>query len=124
MGYSPGCSEVEAGPDAPCHPEQLLSVLQVFGQALLQQDINVFRLSLAALEDLNAKWKLYHKVRKLTKDAFFLVYFRHDVHEVRIKFHDDQKQTRHQHNKKKRRFMFVDKETTFLAFQETLKSSF
>lgn len=65
LGYSPGCSEVEAGPDTPCHPEQLLSVLRVFGQSLLQQDINIFRLSLAALEDLNSKWKLYHKVRKL-----------------------------------------------------------
>lgn len=61
LGYSPGCSESEIGPDTPQKPEQLLAVLQVFGQALLQPDINIFRLSLAALEDLNNKWKLYHK---------------------------------------------------------------
>lgn len=62
LGYSPaGCSETEVGPDAPQKPEQLLAVLQVFGQALLQPDINIFRFSLAALEDLNNKWKLYHK---------------------------------------------------------------
>lgn len=41
---------------------QLMAVLQVFGQALLQQDINIFKLSLASLEDLNAKWKLYLNV--------------------------------------------------------------
>ncbi|KAG5885493.1 Exportin-6 [Gonioctena quinquepunctata] len=62
LGYSPGCSDSEIGPEQPQKPEQLLAVLQVFGQALLQQDMNIFRLSLAALEDLNAKWKLYHKI--------------------------------------------------------------
>ncbi|KAJ8947794.1 hypothetical protein NQ318_019466 [Aromia moschata] len=62
LGYSPGCSESEVGPDQPQKPEQLLAVLQVFGQALLQPDINIFKLSLIALEDLNAKWKLYHKI--------------------------------------------------------------
>lgn len=62
LGYSPaGCGETEVGPDAPQKPEQLLAVLRVFGQALLQPDINIFRLSLATLEDLNNKWKLYHK---------------------------------------------------------------
>lgn len=50
-------------PDSPQQPELLLAVLQVFGQALLQPDINTFRTSLLALEDLNTKWKLYHKVR-------------------------------------------------------------
>ncbi|XP_023020105.2 exportin ellipsoid body open [Leptinotarsa decemlineata] len=62
LGYSPGCSDSGIGPDHPQKPEQLLAVLQVFGQALLQQDMNIFRLSLAALEDLNGKWKLYHKI--------------------------------------------------------------
>ncbi|KAJ8970467.1 hypothetical protein NQ317_009441, partial [Molorchus minor] len=61
LGYSPGCSESEIGPDRPQKPEQLLAVLQVFGQALLQHDISIFRLSLAALEDINSKWRLYHK---------------------------------------------------------------
>ncbi|CAH1116071.1 unnamed protein product [Phaedon cochleariae] len=61
LGYSPGCSDSEIGPDHPQKPEQLLAILQVFGQALLQQDMNIFRLSLVALEDLNGKWKLYHK---------------------------------------------------------------
>lgn len=62
LGHSPGCSETEPGPDSPQQPAQLLAVLQVFGQALLQPDINTFRTSLTALEDLNSKWKLYHKV--------------------------------------------------------------
>ncbi|CAH0564345.1 unnamed protein product [Brassicogethes aeneus] len=61
LGYSPGCSEMEAGPDSPQKPEQLLAVLNVFGQALEQSDINIFRSSLLALEDLNNKWKLYQK---------------------------------------------------------------
>lgn len=64
LGYSPGCSESEAGPDIPQHSEQFLCVLEVFGQALLQQDLNIFRLGLAAIEDLNNKWKLYYKVTK------------------------------------------------------------
>lgn len=59
LGYSPVYSETES--DAP-EPMQLMAVLQVFGQALLQQDINIFKLSLASLEDLNAKWKLYLNV--------------------------------------------------------------
>lgn len=67
MGYSPGCSDSDPGVEHPQKPEQLLAVLQVFGQALLQQDLNIFRISLAALEDLNSKWKLYHKVRNHKK---------------------------------------------------------
>ncbi|KAF5293825.1 hypothetical protein FQA39_LY03310 [Lamprigera yunnana] len=62
LGHSPGCSETEPGPDSPQQPAQLLAVLQVFGQALLQPDINVFRTSLLALEDLHSKWKLYQKM--------------------------------------------------------------
>lgn len=62
MGHSPGCSDLNPAPDNPQQPEQLLAVLQVFGQSLLQPDINTFRTSLAAIEDLNSKWKLYHKV--------------------------------------------------------------
>ncbi|CAG9863214.1 unnamed protein product [Phyllotreta striolata] len=62
LGYSPGCSDTDQGIEHPQKPEQLLAVLQVFGQALLQEDLNVFHLSLAALEELNSKWKLYHKM--------------------------------------------------------------
>lgn len=61
LGYSPGCSE-DAGPDTPRKPEHLLAVLNVFGHALEQNDINVFRSSLWSLEDINTKWKLYQKV--------------------------------------------------------------
>ncbi|XP_031353857.1 exportin-6 isoform X1 [Photinus pyralis] len=62
LGHSPGCSESDLGPDSPQQPAQLLAVLQVFGQALMQPDINTFRTSLAALENLQAKWKLYNKM--------------------------------------------------------------
>ena len=40
---------------------RFVSILQVFGQSFLQPDISVFKQNLAALEDINAKWKLYHK---------------------------------------------------------------
>lgn len=62
LGHSPGCSDTLQGPDNPQQPEQLLAVLRVFGQSLLQPDINIFKTSLNSLEDLNSKWKLYHKV--------------------------------------------------------------
>ena len=39
------------------------NILQAFGQSFLLPDISVFKQNLAALEDINAKWKLYHKVR-------------------------------------------------------------
>ena len=38
-----------------------LNILHAFGQSFLQPDISVFKQNLAALEDINAKWKLYHK---------------------------------------------------------------
>lgn len=62
LGYSPGCSESEIGPETLQHSEQLLCIFEVFGQALLQHDLNIFRTALAALENLNNKWKLYYKV--------------------------------------------------------------
>ena len=40
---------------------RFVSILQAFGQSFLQPDISVFKQNLAALEDINAKWKLYHK---------------------------------------------------------------
>lgn len=65
LGYSPGASDSSGASETESlhNKEQLLSILQAFGQALLQPDINVFRLSLASLEHLNNKWKLYHKVQ-------------------------------------------------------------
>lgn len=62
MGFSPGCNEDEVGPDVPKRPEQLLAILKVFGEALMMDDINIFRQSLASLQDLNRSKKLYHKV--------------------------------------------------------------
>lgn len=44
------------------HKAELLSILNAFGQSLLQSDINVFRQNLHSLEVLNNRWKLYHKV--------------------------------------------------------------
>ncbi|XP_034251933.1 exportin-6-A isoform X1 [Thrips palmi] len=43
------------------HKSELLSILNAFGQSLLQSDINVFRQNLHNLEVLNNRWKLYHK---------------------------------------------------------------
>ncbi|KAH1026039.1 hypothetical protein HUJ05_010628 [Dendroctonus ponderosae] len=62
MGFSPGCNEDEVGPDVPKRPEQLLAILKVFGEALMMDDINIFRQSLASLQELNRSKKLYHKV--------------------------------------------------------------
>ncbi|XP_018332327.1 exportin-6-B isoform X2 [Agrilus planipennis] len=77
LGHSPGCSDTDPSSDTPQHPIQLLAVLQVFGQTLLQPDINVFRTSLAALEDLNSKWKLYYKTlfREQLLNQFLTVLF-------------------------------------------------
>ena len=38
--------------------------MQAFGQSFLQPDIALFKMNLEALENLNAKWKLYQKVSK------------------------------------------------------------
>lgn len=65
LGYSPGGNEAEVGPDVPKRPEQLLAVLKVFGEALLLDDINIFRQSLIILQDLNHNKKLYYKVNYL-----------------------------------------------------------
>ncbi|KRT81677.1 hypothetical protein AMK59_5852, partial [Oryctes borbonicus] len=62
LGHSPGCSDTVQGPDNLQQPGQLLAVLRVFGESLLQPDINIFKTSLSSLEDLNNKWKLYFKV--------------------------------------------------------------
>jgi hypothetical protein len=42
--------------------EQFVAILRAYGQSLLQPDINLFGQNLHSLEELNSKWKLYHKV--------------------------------------------------------------
>ncbi len=55
------------GAPSPIQSDQMLNrvhfmaILQAFGQSFMQPDITVFRQNLAALEELNEKWKLYHK---------------------------------------------------------------
>ena len=39
-----------------------MSVLKAIGQSFLEPDIAIFKQNVEALEHLNAKWKLYHKV--------------------------------------------------------------
>ncbi|XP_011308703.1 exportin-6 [Fopius arisanus] len=43
------------------HKEELVAILEAFGQALLQSDVNIFRQSLQSLEALNSRWRLYQK---------------------------------------------------------------
>ena len=40
-----------------------MAILNAFGQSFMQPDIMVFKQNLAALEVLNEKWKIYHKVQ-------------------------------------------------------------
>lgn len=44
------------------HRDELIAILEIFGQALLQNDFNIFRQSLQSLEDVNKKWRLYRKL--------------------------------------------------------------
>ncbi|XP_015597326.1 exportin-6-B isoform X2 [Cephus cinctus] len=41
--------------------EELVAILEAFGQALLQPDVNIFRQSLQSLEQLNGRWRLYQR---------------------------------------------------------------
>ncbi|XP_063983905.1 exportin-6 isoform X2 [Diachasmimorpha longicaudata] len=43
------------------HKDELVAILEAFGQALLQPDVNIFRQSLQSLEVLNSRWRLYQK---------------------------------------------------------------
>ncbi|XP_034945488.1 exportin-6 isoform X2 [Chelonus insularis] len=43
------------------HKEELIAILEIFGEALLQPDVNIFRQSLQSLEQLNSRWRLYQK---------------------------------------------------------------
>ncbi len=41
---------------------ELLAAMDAFGQSFMQPDVSIFQQNLGALEQLNKKWKLYHKV--------------------------------------------------------------
>lgn len=64
-GFSP-CVDGEAA-GGPQKPHELVAILEIFGQALLQEDINISKFSIGALEDLDQKWNLYMKVRLHTE---------------------------------------------------------
>ncbi|KAJ9592278.1 hypothetical protein L9F63_001174, partial [Diploptera punctata] len=51
----------EPGVEGLQNKEELVNILQAYGQSFLQPDINVFGQNLRSLEQLNSKWKLYHK---------------------------------------------------------------
>lgn len=53
-----GHSEAEEVVD---NKEELVTILEIFGQALLQPDVNIFRQSLQSLEQLNTRWRLYQR---------------------------------------------------------------
>ena len=57
--------------------KQLFTPAQAYGHSFLQPDIAVFRQNLAALEQLNAKWKLYHKVGQNSFRNFMVIYLSH-----------------------------------------------
>lgn len=42
---------------------QFIQIMQAFGQSFMQPDITIFKHNLEAMESLNSKYKLYHKVR-------------------------------------------------------------
>lgn len=52
----------EPGVEGVENREQFVAILRAYGQSLLQPDINLFGQNLRSLEELNSKWKLYHKV--------------------------------------------------------------
>lgn len=94
LGYSPGASDTQQGAsenESLHNQQQLLSILQAFGQALLQPDINVFRLSLASLEHLNVKWKLYHKMlfKEHLLSQFLTVLLQTLLHKTHALLNDD-----------------------------------
>lgn len=51
----------QSGNETVENSEDLTKIMQAYGQSFLQPDLNVYRHNLKALENLNDKWKLYHK---------------------------------------------------------------
>ena len=41
---------------------QFMAIMTAYGQSFLLPDISIFKQNLEALESLQSKWKLYHKV--------------------------------------------------------------
>ena len=56
-GTGDGCEPVE-------NQAQLLAILSAYGQSFLLPDIGIFKQNLEALDGLQSKWKLYHKVSR------------------------------------------------------------
>ncbi|XP_049873204.1 exportin-6-A [Pectinophora gossypiella] len=54
-------AEAAGGEEAARRGAELRGALAALGRALLQPDIELLRIALAALDALNTKWKLYHK---------------------------------------------------------------
>lgn len=52
----------EAGHETLQNEQHFTKIMEAFGHSFLQPDIRIFKQNLGALENLNNKWKLYHKV--------------------------------------------------------------
>ena len=61
-------ASVEEKPSGLDHSEEFFAIMKAYGQSFLQTDISVFRQNVAALEQLNHKWRLYSK--QVFKESF------------------------------------------------------
>ncbi|EZA61560.1 Exportin-6 [Ooceraea biroi] len=59
--FVPSVTNLCLGQVWPAVGEELVAILEAFGQALLQSDVNIFRQSLQSLEQLNIRWRLYQR---------------------------------------------------------------
>ncbi|MCL4125791.1 UNVERIFIED_CONTAM: hypothetical protein GTU68_065757 [Idotea baltica] len=59
------------------HEAQFVQIMQAFGQSFMQTDITIFKQNLSALESLNSKYKLYHKVSLVKAGSGFSPSFSH-----------------------------------------------
>lgn len=55
---------------------QFIAIMTSYGQSFLMPDITIFKQNLEALDNLQSKWKLYHKVSSILCQRLFatLVY--------------------------------------------------
>jgi hypothetical protein len=55
---------------------QFIAIMTSYGQSFLMPDITIFKQNLEALDNLQSKWKLYHKVSSILCPRLFatLVY--------------------------------------------------
>ena len=68
-----GLSDITSFTEEIHYHDQFVKILQAFGQSFLQPDLNIFRQNVTALENLNAKWKLFSK-------KVFMESLSHQVH--------------------------------------------